>query len=192
MTGDKLMIPFPKKKYNIIYADPPWDYKFGKSSSRYIKNKYQTMSLEQICKLPVKNITDDNAILLIWITFPKLDWAFPVIKAWGFEYKTIFINWVKTYKNGNIFMGCGYYTRSNSEVCLLAKKGKGLDRKTHNINSVLHSPYLGHSKKPPEVRDKIVELFGDLPRIELFARPPKDRLFEDKSFEGWDVWGNEV
>jgi len=186
------VIPFPNKRYSIIYADPAWDYKFGKSSSRYIKNKYNTMTLKEICDLPVINIVEDNSILLIWITFPKLEWVFPVIKAWGFEYRTILFNWVKTYKNGNLFMGCGYYTRSNSEICLLGKRGNGLNRKIHDINSVILSPYTGHSKKPPIIRNKIVNLFGDLPRIELFARPPKDRLFEDESYKGWDLWGNEV
>jgi len=187
------MIPFPNKKYQIIYADPPWPYDFGKSSSRYIEQQYDTLSLKELCNMPVKEIAEDNSLLLIWVTFPKLESVFEVIKSWGFSYRTILFNWVKTYaKNGNLFMGCGYYTRSNSEICLLAKRGKGLKSIVHNINSVVMFPYQGHSKKPEVIRRKIVELFGDLPRIELFARPPKDLLFEDESYKGWDVWGNEV
>jgi len=181
------------KKYQIIYADPPWSYDFGKSSSRFIEQQYNTLTIEELCNLPIKNIANDNSILLIWITFPKLEVVFRVIKSWGFSYRTILFNWIKTYgKNGNIFMGCGYYTRSNSEICLLAKRGKGLKSKVHNINSVIMSPYTKHSEKPREARKKIVELFGDLPRIELFARKPKDVLFEDDNWKGWDVWGNEV
>ncbi len=186
------MLPFPNKKYQIIYADPPWFYDFGKSSSRFIESQYDTLTIKELCELPIKDISEDNSVLLIWITFPKLESVFEVINAWGFSYRTILFNWIKTYNSGDIFMGCGYYTRSNPEICLLAKKGKGLKSISHNINSVVISPYTGHSKKPPIIRQKIVELFGDLPRIELFARPPKDRLFEDDSYKGWDLWGNEV
>ena len=88
-------------------------------------------------------------------------------------------------------MGLGNYTRSNPELLLLARKGNGFKVFDRGINSVLMSPYTGHSCKPSQVRDLIVRLFGDLPRIELFARRPKDVLFEDESFKGWDVWGNE-
>jgi len=186
------MIPFPDKKYQIIYADCPWAYDFGKSSSRYIEEQYDTLSIKKLCNLPIKDIAEDNSVLLMWITFPKLESVFEVIKAWGFSYRTILFNWVKTYANENLFMGCGYYTRSNSEICLLAKRGKGLKSIVHDINSVVISPYTGHSKKPSIIRENIVKLFGDLPRIELFARPPKDRLFEDESYKGWDLWGLEA
>lgn len=172
------------KKYNIIYADPAWSYDFGKSSSRFVGNKYDTMSKQDICNLPVKDITADNAVLLMWITFPKLDWAFDVIKAWGFNYKTCAFTWIKQNKKSqSLFWGMGYYTRSNAEICLLATKGKTLERKSHGIHSVIISHIEEHSKKPAETRDRIVELFGDIPRIELFAR---------QSVKGWDCWGNEI
>ena len=189
------MIPFPKKKYNIILADPPWHYKFGQSSSRYIINKYDTMNAEDIKKLPVNNVADENSVLLMWTTFPKLKDAIPTIESWGFEYKTNAFTWIKTNKRQNpnqtsflpvdpdLFWGMGYYTRSNAEICLLATKGNPLKRLTHNIHSVVVSPIEEHSKKPNIIRENIVKLFGDLPRIELFAR---------QRAEGWDAWGNEI
>ena len=86
------------KKYNIIYADPAWKYNFGKTSSRFVNNKYTVMSKEEICDMPVKNIADKDCVLLMWITFPKLDWAIDVIKSWGFEYKTCAFTWIKQNK----------------------------------------------------------------------------------------------
>lgn len=172
------------KKYKIIYADPAWHYDFGQSSSRYVGEKYATMKKDDICNLPIKDLTDDDAVLLMWITFPKLEWAFDVIKAWGFTYKTNAFTWVKlNKKTPSLFWGMGYYTRSNAEICLLATKGKTLERKSHSVHSVVQAPVERHSKKPDIFADKIVELFGDIPRVELFARDKKD---------GWDVWGNEV
>lgn len=176
-------IPFPDKKYQIIYADPPWHYLFGKTSSRYVDRKYNCMSKEEICSLPVTGIADDNSVLLLWITLPKLDWAFDIINAWGFTFKTNAFTWIKTNKkNSSLFWGMGYYTRSNAELCLLATRGQPLARMSHSIHSVVLSPIEEHSKKPAIIRGKIVELFGDIPRIELFARQQAD---------GWDAWGNE-
>lgn len=172
------------KKYNIIYADPAWQYNFGATSSRFVNRKYTVMSKEDICRLPVGDICADDAVLLMWITFPKLDWALDVIKAWGFEYKTNAFTWIKqNKKNDSLFWGMGYYTRSNAEICLLATKGNTLPRMSHKVHSVIMSHIEEHSKKPHETRERIVELFGNIPRIELFARQHAD---------GWDCWGNEV
>ena len=184
------------KKYQIIYADPAWHYMFGKTSSRYVDRKYNCMTKEELCDLPIISISADNAVLLMWVTYPmgkdeqklnclhELDWAFDVIRAWGFEYKTVAFTWVKTNKNSmGLFWGMGYYTRSNPEICLLATRGNPLPRISHSVHSVIMSPVQEHSKKPSETRDRIIELFGDLPRIELFAR---------RKVEGWSCWGNEV
>ena len=119
----------------------------------------------------------------MWATFPMLREALDVIEAWGFSYKTVAFNWVKQNRNGTgIFMGLGNWTRSNSEICLLATKGKP-KRISGSVRSVVLSPLQQHSRKPAEIRDRIVELMGDLPRIELFAR---------EATPGWDVWGNEA
>ena len=141
------------------------------------------MSLDQIKALPVPAITDSNAMLFMWATFPNLREALEVIDAWGFKYKTLGFSWIKTNrKNGKPFFGIGYYTKSNCEVCLLGVKGKPF-KVSNSVSSVVISPKEAHSRKPPEVRDRIVQLCGDVPRVELFAR---------EASPGWHVWGNEV
>ena len=201
------MIPFPNKKYQIIYADPPWRYRDKRVSitsdrpQKYGGISYNTMTIKEICELNIKEISHKNSVLFIWVTMPLLEKAFEVISAWGFKYITCGFVWVKI--NGNsdnkvyftkkdIRSGLGSYTNANAELCLLARKGNYLERKNKNVKQVILAPIVTHSKKPSEVRDRIVGLYGDLPRIELFARPPKDLLFEDESYKGWDLWGNEV
>ena len=170
------------KKYNIIYADPPWKY-WGGIKRGAASNHYPVVPLEQICALPVSKFAADNCALFLWVTFPKLEECFDVIRAWGFAYKTVAFVWVKqTKKSGQWFTGLGWWTRSNAEICLLATKGRP-QRFSKNIHQLIVSPVEEHSKKPYIVRDKIVELMGDLPRLEMFAR---------QAPEGWDVWGNEV
>ena len=170
-------------KYKIIYADPPWSYKDkALAGNRGVEFKYEVMSLEEIKKLSVDKIADEDCCLFLWITFPNLNIVFDVIKSWGFKYKTVAFTWVKKYKNGNNFMGMGNWTRANAEVCLLCTKGKP-KRISASVRQIIESVPERHSKKPDIVRDKIVELCGDLPRIELFARETAD---------GWDSWGNEI
>ena len=185
------MIPFPDKKYQIIYADPPWRFDMTKDTSGKDFLKYPTMGLDDIKNLPVDKITDKDCVLFIWCVFPMLQEGLDTIKAWGFSFKTIGFTWGKLYKNGSVFMGLGNWTRSNAEICLLGVKGKP-KRINSGVRSLLLSIPREHSKKPTEIRGRIVQLLGDLPRIELFARPPKDLLFEDESYQGWDVWGDEV
>lgn len=183
------------KKYQIIYADPPWKYWMGADKGKWLQNTadshYICMENEEIYSLPISKIADKNCILFLWATFPKLPEALETIKRWGFEYKTVGFVWLKTTKKGKVRTdGVGWYTTSNAEICLIAKKGK-LKRQKTGISQLVYYPRIKHSQKPPEVRNKIIELMGNLPRIELFARKPRE-LFEDESFKGWDVWGNEV
>ena len=181
------MIPFPDKKFKIIYADPPWAYRDKRDKHPRLSGgasvHYNTMELPDIKNMPIHNIRDENCILFMWATFPNLPEALEVIKAWGFTYKTIGFVWIKLNKNdGKPFFGIGHYTKSNSEVCLIGIKGRP-EIKSNFVSSVIMAPREGHSKKPDIVREKIVELMGDIPRIELFAR---------QSVEGWDSWGNEI
>ena len=178
------------KKYEIIYADPPWEYKQSgsKTNSRGLaKQHYSTMTTEEICRLPIKNIKTETSICFIWATFPNIGEALKVIEAWGFKYKTAAFVWVKKNKKSNSnFWGMGAYTRANTEVCLLgiSKKTKATEQvKAHNVHQVIEAPIERHSKKPDIVREKIIELLGDKPRVELFARQKAD---------GWDSWGNQV
>ena len=171
-----------QKKYNIIYADPPWRYEMKKGQG-VAENHYSTMGIEEICSLPVQEICDKDCALFLWVTFPQLPEAFKVIKAWGFCYKTVAFVWIKQNKSGKgYFFGLGYWTRSNAEICLLAVRGKP-KRISKKVFQLIVSPLQEHSKKPEGARKRIVELMGDLPRIELFAR---------RQSVGWDVWGNEV
>ena len=172
------------KKYNIIYADPPWTYKVwtAKGGHKSASAHYQTMSLEDIKKLPVESIAADDSILFMWATYPNLLEAFEVIKSWGFTYKTVGFTWMKMYSNGKPVCGLGYWKRANAEICLLATKGKP-KRVNKGVYQAILAPQRKHSQKPDEIRDRIVTLMGDLPRVELFAR---------EETKGWDVWGNEV
>lgn len=172
------------KKYNIIYADPAWSYKDkALAGNRGACCKYDVMSIKDIQELPVKNIAAKDCVLFMWVTMPKLNECFEVIKAWGFDYKTCAFTWIKENKKSNsLFWGMGRWTRANAELCLIATKGKP-KRKSAKVHSVIISKIREHSRKPDETREKIVELCGDLPRIELFAR---------QYAEGWDCWGNEV
>ena len=174
------------QKYSIILADPPWSYNCWnkKDRGRTANSHYDVMTIKDIKALPVSDITVDNAVLFMWATFPQLPEALEVIRYWGFTYKTNGFTWVKRNKKSDSwFWGTGHYTRANAEICLIATKGKVLPRLSGSVHSIIDTPIEKHSKKPDVVRDKIVELFGDLPRIELFAR---------QEVEGWDCLGNEI
>lgn len=141
------------------------------------------MKTEDIKNLPVKDIIDSDCMLFLWVTFPRLKEGLDVMEAWGFQYKTLGFSWIKTNpKNGKPFFGIGYYTKSNCEVCLLGVKGKPI-KVSNSVSSVVLSPKLRHSEKPSIIREHIVRLCGDIPRVELFAR--------SKTI-GWDTWGNEL
>lgn len=170
------------KKYSIIYADPPWNYN-DKGCNGAADRHYKSMKVEEICNLPVNHIVDKNCILFLWATYPKMQEAMKVIEAWGFTYKTIGFQWIKLNKNEiGCYFGLGRWTRGNTEPCLIAVKGKP-KRISASISQLVFAPITRHSEKPPIVRNKIIELIGDLPRIELFARQQAD---------GWDCWGNDV
>jgi len=173
------------KKYQIIYADPPWKFTVfsDKGNTRSPSSHYKVMRFTDILDLPIQNLADKNCVLFLWAIYPMLPEALRVIKDWGFEYKTIAFTWVKKNKKSNTwFWGMGYWTRQNPEICLLATKGNP-KRISKSVHSIIDSRIREHSRKPDEVKERIVALMGDLPRIELFAR---------QKTEGWDVWGNEV
>lgn len=191
MARIKLYKDFPKKKYDIIYADPPWTYR-DKALNRG-GCRYRMLSIKNIIKLPVVKIASDNCLLFLWVTMPMLfdvesDIATSniqlIIKNWGFEYKTVGFVWVKMNKvrSDTLFWGMGRWTRSNIELCLLATRGRP-KRVDAGVHSVIMSKIEKHSRKPGEARKRIVELVGNISRIELFAR---ERVV------GWDSWGNEL
>jgi len=170
------------KKFNIIYADPPWHYWDGGNKNQSLH--YQTMSLTEIMALPVSKIADNNSILFLWVTYPILQDAFRVIEAWGFKYSTAGFVWVKRNKNSDsYFFGNGSWTRANSELCLIATRGS-VTRIDATISQIIDDRIAEHSEKPKKVRNLITSLVGEMPRIELFSRNADD--------DGWHNWGNAI
>ena len=172
------------KKYNVIYADPPWSFKTysNKGKDRSPEKHYNVMSFKDICNMPVNNIANDNAVLLMWVIDPLLDKAFEVINAWGFKYKTVAFTWAKTnMKSDGFFTGLGYWTRGNPEMCLLATKGRP-KRINKDVAQLVVAPRGRHSEKP--LLHGEIERLCEGPYIELFARK--------KTRDHWDFWGNEV
>jgi site-specific DNA-methyltransferase (adenine-specific) len=171
-------------KYDIILADPPWKYFDPKGHNPAMGGcTYPTMSNEELCSLPVGEIANDNCALFLWVTMPKLEECFSVINSWGFKFITCAFTWVKLNpKNNGIYSGLGHYTNGNAELCLLCKKGR-LHRIQKNVKQVILAPRGKHSHKPPEIRGRIIDLLGNLPRIELFARDKVD---------GWDSIGYDI
>ncbi len=174
--------------YTVLYADPPWQYN-DKGSNGAAEKHYSTMSIEEVCAMPVARLAAPTSALFLWAVGPMLPEAFMVMKAWGFTYKTVAFNWIKS-KNAKDFFGLGRWTRQNAEYCLLGIRDRP-ERQSASVRQVLFgieemtlgAPLQRHSRKPDEARDRIVTLLGDVPRIELFARA---------KVEGWDAWGDEV
>lgn len=172
-----------EKKYQIILCDPPWRYNFCKDNKDKIENHYPTMTLEDICNLKVPS--EDNAVLYLWATAPKLLEALEVMKVWGFKYKTQAM-WDKGW------IGMGYWFRGQHELLLVGTKGKfSPPIPTLRESSVYMEKKSKHSKKPQYFRDLLNRQFPDKTKLEMFARKP-NTLIEDPSWRGWDVMGDEI
>lgn len=180
------------KKYQIIYADPPWhfgDRVRSKGMGGYfysLEDKhYKTMKTEEICNLPIKELASEQSILFLWTTDAHIPDALKVIDGWGFKYKTVAFHWLKKEKSGKNVCFMSKWTMKSSEICLLATRGTAHKLlKARNIRQLVEAERSTHSRKPQEIRDRIVQMFGnELSKVELFARQKTD---------GWDVWGNEV
>lgn len=180
-------IPFPNKKYQIIYADPPWELKYCKETKKGINVydlPYPTMKIEDIINLPVKNILEDDAILFLWVTDNFITRISEIMMGWGFQYVTVGYVWNKIAKTTNgVNATLSKYTRKSCEFCYIGRRGKYLISNPSKSDQYQGVVKGRHSKKPDIFRNEIINLCGDLPRIELFAR---------QKTEGWDVWGNEV
>ena len=177
-----------KKKYNVIYSDPAWRFSQGINRRKDIRDKfgtneelsiqYPTMSDKEIIELNVSDYADDNCVLFLWTTDAHLEVAIKAINNWGFKYKTVAFTWNK--KRG--FMG--KWTVKQCEICLLATKGTAHKLlKSFKEKSYLEENKTEHSKKPNEFRKRIERMFGDVPKLEMFARTKS---------KGWDVLGNQT
>jgi len=166
----------PSGKYRVIYADPPWSYG-DKLTEGYgsAENHYPTMSIDELCALPVEGLADDNAVLFLWVTSPMLEDCFRVIRAWGFKYKASFV-WDKVKHN------MGHYNSVRHEFLLICTRGSCTPDVPKLFDSVQSIERTEHSRKPEEFRQIIDTLYPHGKRIELFARRPAP---------GWEVWGNE-
>jgi len=172
--------------YQLIYADPPWHFRVRSvlGESRSAKNHYPVMSLDDIINMPVKNISEKNSVCLMWVIDPMIEQGYSVMRAWGFIPKTVGFYWIKeNIKSNGFFTGLGYYTRANPEQCILGTRGKGLVRIDKSVKRLIVSKRRRHSQKPEEAYERIERLFGNVRRIELFARQHR---------KGWDVLGNQV
>ena len=169
-----------EQRYPVIYADPPWDYRLYSEttgSQRAAAEHYPTMTLDEICGLPVADVTTDDAVLFLWTTAPHLQESFDVLAAWGFEYRTNAV-WVKHAQ------GLGFFVRGRHELLLIATKGDiPAPEPANRPNSVIGAPRREHSRKPDEAYELIERMYPELPKIELFARQTRP---------GWAAWGNEL
>lgn len=170
--------------YRLIYADPAWafDNWSEKGEDRNANQHYPTMTVDEIAALPVGHLASDSCALAMWVTDPLLDRAIEAMKIWGFRFTTVLFTWTKEKPSGAEHIGTGYYTRANPEMCLLGMMGS-MPVRDHGVRQWRHSPVREHSRKPDEFVDDLVRLFGDVPRVELFARTARP---------GWDVWGNQT
>jgi N6-adenosine-specific RNA methylase IME4 len=178
-------------KFKIIYADPPWTFNNKNTGGSMVSGAnahYRTMNFKDICELPINELADENSVLFMWWVASQPFEALKVVESWGFTLKTMTgFNWVKTTKKGKLDFGMGFWTRAGSELCLIATKGNpkriNAGIRSVELEETIFAENERHSKKPDIFRDRIVELMGDIPRIELFAR---------KQSKGWSVFGNEV
>ena len=177
-------IRIPNKIYDIVYADPPWTYKDKMKPSMSVVKQCKTQTIEWLCGLPVKKLAADDCCLFLWTTSPMLPLGIQVMEAWGFRYKTVAFCWSKLTKNGYDAYNPGQWTMGNVELCLLGTKGKPNKwRENKGAKQLVRVPRTAHSRKPNEVRTRIVDMLGDRSRIELFAR---------ERYCGWDAWGDEL
>ncbi len=178
----------PQKKYQLIYCDPPWQFKnkkTGGSMKSGAANQYKVTSMDDLKNIDVQSITHDDAILIMWYVGSMPQEAIDLVHTWGFKIKNMngFV-WRKLTKKGLPFFGMGFYTRAGSESAIIAVKGKGSSLiKNRSIRAVIEASVSVHSKKPEIFKDQIVKLVGDIPRLEMFAR---------QSTDGWDLFGDEA
>jgi len=167
----------PVGTYRVIYADPPWAYgNSGLQQYGHASHHYPSMTIDELCALPVEAMAQDNAVLFMWVSSPLLEECFPVIKAWGFSYKTSFV-WDKVKHN------FGHYNSVRHELLLVCTRGSCTpDAKELHDSVVTIERSKKHSEKPEEFRAIIDALYTQGARVELFAR---------SKHEGWDTWGNE-
>lgn len=195
--------PIPPGPFGLALVDPPWAFRTFNGRRRTPTQKrfreaedhYPTMSVAEMAALPVGDAMAKDAAIAMWVVGSHCDAALELGQAWGFRFATDLFYWLKQKLvaadqidlfTGDIpppRMSMGYYTRKQLEPCWLFTRGRGLKVRAHDVRQLIIAPSTGHSRKPPEQYARLERLFGDVPRIELFARSRR---------AGWDAWGNEV
>ena len=200
----------PPGPFALIVADPPWNFRVWSEKGRGRCPTYPTLDFPALCALPVRQVAAKDAVLALWVTSPILLHRLPghpapvlteLLDAWGFAYSTVLFTWIKqtvlpvepyqkkVFADGRgLHTGNGYSSRANGEYVLLARRGRGLPRGRKDVHSVVVAPVGRHSVKPEAVQDRLEALYGDVARLELFAR---------RSRPGWttlglDVTGNDI
>ena len=189
LPRDHIFAGLPARSAGVILADVPWHFRCHTNDvgSRDPRRHYRTMSMDEICALPVKEIAAKDCHLFLWVTGPMLEQSFDVIREWGFTYSAIAFTWVKLKRNhiltgeSDLHVGLGLTTRKNTELVLLARRGSP-KRRSGNVREVIVAPRREHSRKPDEVHERIEEYCAG-PYVELFAR---------SSRKGWRTWGQEA
>jgi N6-adenosine-specific RNA methylase IME4 len=180
----------PKNHFGAILADPPWHFDvWAEGSNRNAASKYNTMKAADIAAMPVADLAGKDCALFMWMVWPRLYEGVNVLESWGFTYKTCAFNWIKANtkqidmfrEDADCFAGMGYWTRANSEACLLGTRGKP-KRLNADVRQGIIAPRREHSRKPDGIHERIERLVAG-PYLELFARQQRP---------GWTVWGNQT
>ena len=187
--------PLPKGPFSLIYADPPWRFEPWDRETGLEKSPdqhYETMTFEEMEALNVWGAYDYNALLAMWVYDPMIPQALRLANSWGLDFVTVLFRWIKTTdgqyrlfeQSERLNFGTGYHTRAGGcEECWLFRSGRGLPVLRHDIRKEFFAPVREHSRKPDQVADWLVDLYGDVPRLEMFARNTRP---------GWVSWGNET
>jgi N6-adenosine-specific RNA methylase IME4 len=189
LPRDHMFAGLPARSARAILADPAWHFRCHTEDvgTRDPRRHYSTMSMAEICALPVKDIAAPDCHLFLWVTGPMLEFSFEVMQEWGFRYSAIAFTWVKLKRDHvltgerDLHVGLGYTTRKNTELCLLARRGSP-KRRSAKVRELIVSPRREHSRKPDEIHERI-ERYCAGPYVELFAR---------SSRKGWKTWGAEA
>ena len=173
----------PRGPYAVAVIDPPWTWSARSAKGEGRSPRYPRMTIAEIACLPVGDLLAPDAVVLLWVTDPLLSRALEVVRAWGLTYKTVGFYWTKHKPSGAEHLGGGYYTRANPEQCWVLTRGKGVSRADRAVMRLLAAPVRAHSEKPDQFYAEVERLFGNVRRVDVFARRKRD---------GWDALGDEI
>ncbi len=173
----------PRGPYAVAVIDPPWTWSARSAKGEGRSPRYPRMTIAEIASLPVRDLLAPDAVILLWVTDPLLPRALEVVRAWGLTFKTVGFYWTKRKPSGAEHLGGGYYTRANPEQCWILTRGKGVSRADRSVRRLLAAPVRAHSEKPDLFYTEVERLFGNVPRVDVFARRQRD---------GWDALGDEI